>query len=367
MSNEFTASKKHLLAAVEAAAQDVAACVSLYALIDTEDPAWPFDFRWVQKQGASFREVDLINQRLFETAFLDFGWREVRDENNLEGLLYKDITEMLVDEDCIGVADFEFFGGNERVRMAHGIEEEDLEEDASSMRFTQFLQQVQSNVVDGQPAQQLDYEDLSHVLGVIAKYEVTVNGTPTCLVAFQRTQRMWIQQKSAFLQVSREDGLEFFSDRSLKLGNTFDFVLFDGKAHFRTLKALEGLFGFKRIMQMHAREYLDVLDHLVADYEKLEERIAESPTVVNKILKIKKAESPVVDLSAEDLAYRTKRIAYYSSKVKFNEQDRVMLVTNANVNNFLNLLGDNLLVSPLTQVRYETKSKKRLDDFDEVQ
>lgn len=362
---EFREHKKALMGALDAVAQDVAGGVSMYALVDTEDPAWPFDFRWVQKAGATTRANSLINERLFDVAFLDFGFREVRDEDHLEGVVYKDITEQLADDACIGVAPFEFFEGSERVRMAHGIEDEASEEDPEAYRFAQFLRQVRGNVIDGEPAQQLDYEDATKVLGLLFKYEARVEGTPLTIVAFQRTQRMWIQQKSAFLQLSREGGLEFFSDRSLKVGTSFDFVLFNNTAFFRSLKALEGLFGFKRLMQEHARAYAEVLDHLVADYEKLEERIMESQTVVNKLLKLQKDASPVVDLPAEELAYRVKRIAYYSGKVNFNEQGRVMLVTNANVNNFLKLLGDNLLVSPLTQVRYETRSKRRLDELDE--
>lgn len=363
--SEYAQDKKLLVDTLNVIAKaGVGDNVAVYALVDTEDPAYPFDYRWIQKSGAATRENTLINERLFETGFIDYGFREVRNEDNLEGAVYKPIEDMFADPDCIGVAGYDFFEGSERVRMARGIEAEDEEENPESYKFFMFLQGVESNIVDGEPAQELDYEDVPKVLGLIFKYTAEVEGDKRTVVAFQRIQRMWIQQKSSYLLFSREGGTEAFSDRSLKMGNNFDFVLFQGTAYFRTLKTLEGLFGFRRLMQQHARDYVDALDHLIADYEKLEERINEAPTVVNKLLKIQKEESPVVDLSAEELEYRVRRVAYYSGKINFNQESKVMLVTNGNVNDFLRLLSDDMLVSPLSEARYQCRSKKRIDDVE---
>ncbi len=361
--SEFSQEKKDLCEVLNVLAKaGVADHVSAYALIDTEDPGWPFDFRWIHKEGATTRENSLINERLFESGFLDFGFREVRNEDNLEGVVYKSIEDMFTDNDCIGVAPLEMFEGNERVRMARGIEDEDEDENPENYKFALFAKGVEGNIVDGQPAQELDYEDVPKVLGLVFKYTASIDGKPCNVVAFQRTQPMWILKKSSFLLFNREGGTESFSDRSLKLGTNFDFVLFQGKAYFRTLRTLEGLFGFRRLMQQHARDYAENLDHLVADFEKLEERIAESTTVANKLLKLQKDASPVVDMAADELEYRVKRMACYSTKVNFNEEGKVMLVTNGNVNEFLRVLSDDMLVSPLTEARYQCRSKKRLDD-----
>ena len=361
--SDFLEDKKQLTGLLDSIAADgVANNVSISALIDTEDPAFPFDYRWIQKAGASSRAGGLCVERLFDTGFMDFGFREVRNEDNLEGVVYKDIEDMFSDPDCIGVATQAYFGPQgDSIRMARGIEAEAEEEDPDTYKFALFLTGVQQNIVDGEPAQQLDYEDVSKVLGLIFKFELGGR----VLVAFQRTQRMWIQQKSSYLLFSRDDTPEFFSDRSLKLGSSFDFCIFGENVYFKSLKTLEGLFAFRKLMQQHARDYADTLDHLVADYEKLEERITESTTVANKLLKIQKDGSAVVDMPANEVAYRVKRLAYYSGKVNFNEEDKVMLVTNANVSNFLKMLGDDMLVSPLTEAHYEAKSKKRLDDPNE--
>ena len=156
-------------------------------------------------------------------------------------------------------------------------------------------------------------------------------------------------------------GSEQMTQQLAELKKEFDFIIFDGLVCFRSLKTLEGLFGFRRLMQEHAREYAEALDHLVAGSEKLEERISQSPTVAAKLLKIQRQESPVVDMAPQELEYRVKRIAAYSSKINFAEDSRVMLVTNGNVNDFLRLLGDDVLVSPLTDARYLSRSKRRLD------
>ena len=361
--SEFSKEKKTLCDVLNVVAKaGVAEHVSTYALIDTEDPGWPFDFRWIQKEGAATRENTLFNERLFESGFLDFGFREVRNEDNLESVVYKSIEDMFTDKDCIGVAPLEMFEGNERVRMARGIEDENEDENPENYKFALFAKGVEGNIVDGQPAQELDYEDVPKVLGLVFKYTVSIEGKRQDIVAFQRTQPMWILKKSSFLLFNREGGTETFSDRSLKLGTNFDFIIYQGTAYFRTLRTLEGLFGFRRLMQQHARDYAEELDHLVADFEKLEERISESTTVANKLLKLQKDASPVVDMPASELEYRVKRMACYSTKVNFNQEGKVMLVTNGNVNDFLRVLSDDVLVSPLSEARYQCRSKKRLDD-----
>ena len=150
MLGDFRLVKKQLVGAMDAVAQaGVGEHTAVYALLDTEDPSWPFEFRWVQKGGAVTRENSLINERLFESGCIDFGFREVRDEDNLEGVLYKGIEEMLADPDCIGVAGLDFFDGSEKVRMARGIEAEDEEDEPDSLRFALFAKGVQGNVVDG--------------------------------------------------------------------------------------------------------------------------------------------------------------------------------------------------------------------------
>lgn len=357
---EYLEDKKKLMSALEQVDANLHANTAMYALLETEDPAFPFELRWVHKAGGETPEAKILNERLFDRGFLDFGFKEVRGEGNLEGMTYEPIEELLVKDVCIGVAPLSFFDSDlARVRMAHGAEEDAPEDDPDAQRFLHFLNLVRTGCIDGAPAKTLDVDEIGSVCGLLFKY--AAEGSSQSIVAFQRTQRMWIQQKSSYL-IFNEDGVpESFSGKSLKVGNGFDFLLFGGNVYFRNTKALEILFKFNRLSSQLAKDYADTLDPILADFEKLDERIEASRGVANRLLKMRKDGTPVADMNADELQYRANRIAYYSRKLKFNEDGKVMLTTNKEVTDFLRMLNDTYLVSPLTQASYEVNAKKPLD------
>lgn len=363
MLNEYAHDKKALVAALEAADHDLHANVSAYALLETDDPAWPFEIRLVCAAGQETPDMKLIDERLFDRAFLDFGFGEVRDEKNIEGVVYAPIEELFANPDCIGVAPLDFFDEDlARARMAHGMDEDDAD-DLDTPRFARFLKAVRGSVVEGSPAGSLSLDDLERICGLLFKYETGLAADKGCVVAFQRVQPMWVQHKSAFLLFGMDDEAPRpFAARSLKFGNTFDFVLFGGKLFFRNLRALEILFKYRKLVAQCAKDYADTFENILADFEKIDERIEASRSVANKLLKLQKDGSPVAGLSAEELRYRVNRIGYYSRKIKFNEEGKVMLTTDTNVSDFIRLLSDSFLFSPISDARYEVGSGKKLID-----
>ena len=362
MLSEFTQEKAALCKALETVAEKLDAATSIYALLETDDPAFPFELKWVRKPGEASADAGLINQRLFDTAFLDYGFREVRSEDNLEGVIYQPLEDMLADPDCIGVAPVSYFDVDRaRARMAAGVDEEPDDENPEAMRFVSFLNLVRGRVLSGEPAERMGYEDVVNVKGLLFKYDTLVNGKAAPVVAFQRTQPMWIAKKSSLLLYGREGDSEMFADRSIKVGTSFDFVLHSDKLFFASMKALETLFAYRKLVAQQAKDFADTLDGIIADYEKLDERIATSRSVANKLLKIQNSDTPVVDMEPEDLEYRVQRIPYYSRKLKFNEEGKVLMLNNTDVSDFLKMLGDDFLMSPLSQAQYESRSKKRLD------
>lgn len=357
---EYREDKTKLMEALELVDKQLAANSSSYAVLETDDPSSPFEMRTLQASGAADEDMEIIGERLFDTAFLDYGFREVRDADNIEGMVYAPIEELYSDPSCIGVAPLSFFDDDAtRMRMAHGADEPDEEENPDSMRFALFLKTLRGTVIDGQPQGFLAFEDVSRVKGVVMRYQA---GNQV-IAAFQRTQPMWIQKKSNLLLF--EPGVATprpFSSRSLKIGTSFDFVVFGETLYFRSLRALEMLFSFNRLISQRAKDFADTLEPMLADFEKLDERIDASRGVANRVLKIQKEQSPLADMTGEELEERISRVGYYSSRVKFNEDGRVMLTTNVEVNDFLKMLQDQMLVSPLTDIRYEVRSKKRLDN-----
>ncbi|MGI6033985.1 MAG: Kiwa anti-phage protein KwaB-like domain-containing protein [Coriobacteriales bacterium] len=368
MLSEYKEIKDALVEALDAVDADLHHHVSSYAVLDTQDPAWPFEIRSLCRQGQETDSEKLINERLFDRAFLDYGFREVLDENALEGVVYQPVEDLFKHPDGIGCAPWDhFIEDPTKARMAHGVEEDDDKDDLDAMRFPLFLKSVQGNVIDGQPGLGVKGEDVERVRGLLFKYVGTLeNGNPVCVVAFQRVQPMWIQQTSSLLLFHPDaEGPEAFASRSLKIGTSFDFVIFNSQICFRNLRALEILFHYNKFAAAKAKSYVESFDELLADTEKLEERIDDSRSVANKLLKMQKEGSPVAKLSPEELRARVSRIAYYSRKISFNEQGLVMLTTDTNVNDFLKLLNDTFLVSQLTGEEYEAKSKTRLES-DEI-
>ena len=358
---EYRDVKERLVEALEGIADDVDARTSIYALVQTGDPQVPFDVKWVRKAGQASADAGLVNQRLFDNAFLDYGFHELRDEDNLEGVVYAPLEDKLTDPECIGVASLDFFDVDQaRVRMAAGADEDPEEEDADALRFLSYLKLVDGRVRNGEPQERLSYESVVDVKGLLFRYECGKSAAGP-LIAFQRTQPMWVQKKSNMLLFGREGSSELFADRSLKIGTGFDFLHFENKLLFASTRALELLFAYRKLIARKAKDYADTLDALVADYEKLDERIDASRAVANRLLKIQRGDSPVPAMEAQELERHVRHIPYYNSKLKFNEEGKLMLMENKDVSDFLNLLDDDYLVSPLSAAHYESKSKKRLD------
>lgn len=150
---EYKNDKVALLSALEQADANLHAHVATYAVIETEDPAMPFEICLVHDCGNEDDAARLLNERLFDRAFLDFGYKEVRGEDNLEGVIYAPIEELFTDKVCIGVASRSMFDDDlSRVRMARGAEEEEVEETDDVMRFVHFLKAIDGRVIDGAPA-----------------------------------------------------------------------------------------------------------------------------------------------------------------------------------------------------------------------
>lgn len=287
---EYKNDKVAFLSALEQADANLHANVATYAVVETEDPMTPFEICLVHERGAESDAARLLNERLFDHAFLDFGYKEVRSEDNLEGVVYAPIEELFGDKPCIGVAPRSMFDDDlTRVRMARGAEEDDVEEDADAMCFTHFLKAVDGRVIDGGSCPHARCRRCHP--GSRPAFQIRDRGDDAsqCVVAFQRTQRMWIQQKSSYLLF---DGAhaepDAFASRSLRVGTTFDFALFGDKLLFRNLRALEILFKFNKLVSQRAKDYADTLDGIVADFEKLDERIEASRGVANKLLKMQR-------------------------------------------------------------------------------
>lgn len=366
MIQEYKNDKTALLSVLEQADSNLHEHVSMYALVETDDPLHPFEICWVHRQGAESNDGKLLNERLFDHAFLDYGYKEIRSEDNLEGVVYAPVEELFTDADCIGVAPFSLFDEERAsVRMARGAEDEEENDASPEMRFAHFLQLVEGRIISGEPARVLVAEDVSRVKGLLFGYATSADSAPR-VVAFQRIQGMWIQQKSSFLLFEGAGSEpEVFANRSIRVGTTFDFVLFDNKAFFRNLRALEILFKFNKLVSRRAKDYVDSFDGFVADFEKLDERIDASRGVANRLLKMQREGCAVTELEPGELERRANRIAYYSRKLKFNEEGKIMLTTNREVSDFLNMLSDDYLVSPLTNDEYEARSKKLLKDDEE--
>ena len=368
MLSEYADAKKNLMAAIEQSDEQLNRVTTIYALLETEDPGWPFDLRLISRQGLLDEELRVMNERLFDKAFLDFGYREIRTEDNLEGVVYAPLEDMMSDNSCIGVAPVSQFDESvAKAYMARGAEDDEVSEDPSRMRFNFFLRLVREFVMGFDEPQVMTAGELDRISGLIFKYDPDGQGGQSCVVAFQRVQRMWVQKRSSYLLFT-DEGAEPspFAGQSLKLGNSFDFAICSGQVFFRNLRALEILFSFTELLAQQAKDYADTLEPIVADFEKLDERIEASRSVANKLIKLQKEGSAVAELSVEELQARVSRVAYYSGKIKFNEQGRVMLTTNTEVNDFLRLLNDNMLVSPVTSERYEVRSKKRLTADDVI-
>lgn len=363
MPQTYLDEKKSLLAALERADAHLRRNARVAALLETYDPACPFELAELAMPPAGDDVAWGVYERLFDRAFLEFGYHEVLDENCIEGISYEPLEELLVATGCIGVADLSLFDGSVgTARMAH---EADYDESApiDDGRFGTFLELVQTGMLDGSPRMRLGAQDIERVCGLVFSYDASDGAHDDDVVAFQRVQPSARTRASSLLLLEGPGGqASCYGSASVSIGRHFDFVLHGRSVLFRTLSSLETLFRFTGISARCARAYADTLDGIVADLSKLGERIDASRAVATKLLKLQREGCPVAELAPGELAARTSRIAYYSSRVRFDAVGRVLLETDADVASLLALLQDTLLVSPLTELRYETRAKTPLAD-----
>lgn len=361
---EYLDVKKALLAALEDADDLLHERTSVYALLETLDPEAPFELALVTREGEESEDAQVMDERLFDRAFLDYGFHEVLDENMVEGVEYAPVEDLVAGGECIGVAPFSLFDGSVgRARMAREAGEDDAEESPASLRFPFFLELVERTLSLGLSPETLAAEELDFVVGLLFVYSAPSRDPEDAVVAFQRLQPSSKKKSSSLLVFGGEGSAPTAcAAASIRLSSSFDFVLYGKQALFRTLSSLTTLFAYNKLLAALAKDYAETLSEVVADCEKLDERIDKSRSVATKLLKLRRKGCPVAEMEARELASKVSTLPYYNSKVRFDRDGKVILTTAAEVDDFLRLLEDPLLVSPVSGARYEARTKTLLDD-----
>ena len=190
------------------------------------------------------------------------------------------------------------------------------------------------------------------------------------LYAYQRTQRLWIVKNSRFLLPSDHDTkFDVYNKESVRIGNNFDFVMFDHRLFCRTLATLEQQFGYEEIDSKRARDVLyNSLPSLVIDDNGLLESSikANDRTVIRKLRKI--ADSPVLGLEPSQIMRRAKRVPAYNKKNFYDADGRIKITSKTSLNLALKLLNDDILISPLLDhTYYDSKIKLAISEEDRAE
>lgn len=221
-------------------------------------------------------------------------------------------------------------------------------------KISRLLAMVDDLSQENSHYEQLSPSDISEVLGIIFCYRV---GADT-VYAYQKTQNMWAVKHSKLFIVNEK--IKLYTKESLRIGNKFDFIIYNEVLYVKKFNVLISQFAFMRTLRMHATTLVAQLNNIVSDTNKfLVNKVeGEDKRTIRKLIKVQN--SPVLNMSPISLKTRIESMPEYQNTFKYDEHGRIEIVHKKDINNLLRVLNDQVLQSPLTDARYESVNKIQL-------
>ena len=188
--------------------------------------------------------------------------------------------------------------------------------------------------------------DLNRLRGLLFRYR-SKKGSIYC---YQMLRPMWLARSNLILLDS--DRLRFYSDKSIKIGKSFDFIIFKDDIFCKDVSVLEGQFNFREIIKCRASKSYAMIEGLLAVQKS---KVMKDDWAVKKLARI--SDSPVLKLDPSEIRKRSKKIPSYS-RLQFDSEDKIVINNKSDLRIAIKLLSDDFLRSPITDVTYDSTSKK---------
>ncbi len=171
-----------------------------------------------------------------------------------------------------------------------------------------------------------------------------------------------LKQAKVFYFVKDDERFVKPQEGILRFSFTIDFMKVDEEIFVYDIKCLEKEFKFDNILINNAKDKIVVIAALnfVENIAELEEYAADK-SGARKILGIK-PNSPVLNLSFDQIRTFVKNHPYLKRRLKFNDDEsKFRFHTHVSKIYFIDLLNDNYLTSDLTSIFYKTNAKDEME------
>ena len=212
------------------------------------------------------------------------------------------------------------------------------------------------NILDN-PPEELTSPDA--IEGLIKGYFFRISFTNCNIWAFQKVANNCItnSKKMTF----HGSTLKEIKGRLYQFSNNVEFLLFDDMLLFKNDNTLASHFGFDVLIKRRAEETLKKISDsgLLSDMEKVLEHYSKNEKTYGKKLMIAR-NSRVIHISRNELKAVVSQSRSYSRIIKFNQNDEIEIKNKKDVDNLFKLLNDQILVSEITSIVYDTASKNEI-------
>lgn len=169
-------------------------------------------------------------------------------------------------------------------------------------------------------------------------------------------------RESFFLRKDK-NRLKRLNDEFLRISPGFQMMRINGLLLVLNLKALEKNFGFHDVIKCEAARGIDaiVAANLLTNPDVLRELI-EDVKYARRLTKVAKA-SPVLKsgISSEIIAQFCTKFPSLIGRIRFNEDNKIILDTKVSKGLFIKLLMDDFLTSELTKFHYASVAKDAVE------
>jgi len=207
----------------------------------------------------------------------------------------------------------------------------------------------------------LDYFDKidSDFIKSIWAYSVGIPIGNQSIYYFRKYSQGKVITKGGFINLFYSSGLlSKIDDDVLYFDDNIDSVSINSYMIILQKTLFEQIFSFTDKYESLADTFLNYLkqSNLLSDFDKVADICKSDPQKIKKLASILLQDIDVLKIDYNKIKNVARR---WNVELKFDDSSKKIIVEQSNVWNFLKLLGDDFLGSPLTQFKYEVQSKKR--------
>jgi hypothetical protein len=203
-------------------------------------------------------------------------------------------------------------------------------------------------------------DKFDEIFGFIIKTGIEEN----FFTIFKKNYPVSLIKKSSFslMRLNNTERLSKVNDDILKLNFSIDFFIVENALYIKNIDVLEKYFNFTEIIKKEAMKSLETIakTKLVDDIDSMRNNI-ENISFSRKLVKATYSSNVLNKIPQKEIVEYSKANIFYKGKFKYNKKgDKFLLSTKKSQQFFLKLINDEILLSELTKIHYDSLAKDEI-------